>query len=240
MNNIFENPKNKNTDYIKRFVEKDMGDSLVYSPMDPPNAYNLTAMDVVPYEDLHPILQLFMDEHKATQTKIEELEATLIEIKKEGINKERNKQLGKFFEFLDDKIVLHNLKEERVLFPFIHDRMIDNGEHGSGPIPDTAVDMLENDHIKMMELATLTFSLMGISSRLTDPVSIALLVDTAVEQGLSLVELLRLHIFREDNVVFPLAHKYLTENDFDEITKQMKKYFSIVLPVKQSPGKKNQ
>ncbi len=58
---------------------------------------------------------------------------------------------------------------------------------------------------------------MGISSRLKDPVSNALLIDTAIEQGLALVELLRLHIFREDNVVFPLAHKYLTENDFDKI-----------------------
>jgi len=186
---------------------------------------------------LHPALQLFMNEHKTTLTKVEELEATLIEIKKEGINRERNKKLGDFFGFMDDKIVLHNLKEERVLFPFIHDRMIDNGEHGIGPIPDTAVDMLENDHIKMMELATLTFSLMGISSRLTDPVSIALLIDTAVEQGLSLVELLRLHVFREDNVVFPLAHKYLTESDYEKITHQMKKYFSIELPVKLSPEK---
>lgn len=148
------------------------------------------------------------------------------------MSRERNSKLGEFFEFLDDKIVMHNLKEERVLFPFIHDRMIDNGEHGTGTVPDTAVDMLENDHIKMMELATLTFSLMGITSRITDPVSKALLLDTAVEQGLSLVELLRLHIFREDNVVFPLAHKYLTGEDYKEITKQMDKYFSIKLPVK--------
>lgn len=230
MNNIFENSERK-TDYIKRFVEKDTGSDPVYSPMEPPEAYKPPAIEAVPYDELHPALQLFMDEHKNTLAKIDELEATLIDIKKEGINRGRNKKLGEFFEFLDDKIVLHNLKEERVLFPFIHDRMIDNGEHGKGPIPDTAVDMLENDHIKMMELATLTFSLMGISSRLTDPVSIALLVDTAVEQGLSLVELLRLHIFREDNVVFPLAHKYLTANDFNEISKQMKKYFSVQLPV---------
>lgn len=231
MNNIFENQENKKTDYIKRFVEKNTGDDPVYSPMDPPEAYKPPAMKAVPYNKLHPALLLFIDEHKTTMIKIDELEATLLEIKKEGINRERNKKLGEFFEFLDDKIVLHNLKEERVLFPFIHDRMIDNGEHGTGPIPDTAIDMLENDHIKMMELATLTFSLMGISSRLTDPVSIALLIDTAVEQGLSLVELLRLHIFREDNVVFPLAHKYLMVNDYEKITLQMKKYFSVELPV---------
>ncbi len=232
MNNIFENTENKKTDYIKRFVEKDTGDVQVYSPMDPPGAYKPQGVEPVPYDELHPILQLFMDEHKNTLKIIDELEATLIGIKQEGITKERNKKLGEFFSFLDDKIVLHNLKEERVLFPFIHDRMIDNGEHGIGPIPDTGVDMLENDHIKMMELGTLTFSLMGITSRIVDPVSNALLLDTCIEQGLSLVELLRLHIFREDNVVFPLAHKYLTKGDYDEITKKMKKYFSIDLASK--------
>lgn len=230
MNNIFENSDNKKTDYIKRFVEKDTGSDPVYSPMDPPDAYKPMGVEPVPYDLLHPALQYFMDEHKIALKKIDELEATLLEIKNEGITKERNKRLGEFFAYLDDKIVLHNLKEERVLFPFIHDRMLDNGEHGTGPIPDTAIDLLEHDHIKTMELGTLTFSLMGISSRLTDPVSIALLMDTAVEQGLSLVELLRLHIFREDNVVFPLAHKYLTANDYAAITNKMKRYFSVLLP----------
>jgi len=230
MNNIFKNPETSKTDYIKRFVEKDEGNDPIYSPMAPPNAYTPPAMESVTYKELHPALQHFMDEHKVTLKKLEELEVVLIEIRKEGINKERNSKLGEFFEFLDNNIVGHNLKEERVLFPFIHDRMIDNGEHGTGTTPDTAVDMLENDHIKIMELATLTFSLMGIASRLTDPVSYALLIDTALEQGLSLVELLRLHIFREDHVVFPLAHKYLTPNDWNEITGKMKRYFSIKLP----------
>ena len=80
-----------------------------------------------------------------------------------------------------------------------------------------------------MQLATLAFSLMGISSRLTDAASRAVLVDMAVEQGNSLVELLRLHVFREDNVVFALAHKHLTSDEFKEMEKQVKKYFSIIL-----------
>ncbi len=229
MNNIFENKPDKETDYIKRFVEKDQESDPVYSPMSPPDAYKPQGIEPVPYSDLHPVMQLFMDEHQTTNKQIDQLEQTLIQIKKEGISRERNKILGEFFAYLDEKIVLHNLKEERILFPFIHDRMIDNGEHGTGPIPDTAVDMLENDHIKMMELSTLVFSLMGICSRITDPVSRALLMDTAIEQGLSLVELLRLHIFREDNVVFPLAHKYLTQSDYEKITHKMKKYFSVEL-----------
>lgn len=229
MNNIFEKP-DKKTDYIKRFVEKDAGDDdPVYSPMAPPEAYQPPATEPVPFDDLHPLLQLLIVEHKNTLVQLDEFEKNLLEIKKEGINKERNSKLGEFFEFLDNKIVLHNLKEERVLFPYIHDRMIDNGEHGSGPVPETAVDMLEHDHIKTMEMGTLTFSLMGIASRLTDPISNALLIDTGIEQGLALVELLRLHIFREDNVVFPLAHKYLTKSDYEGMTLKMKKYFSIDL-----------
>ncbi|MEP7267510.1 MAG: hemerythrin domain-containing protein [Saprospiraceae bacterium] len=232
MNNIFEKADPKKDDYIKRFVEKDAGTDPVYSPMDPPEAYKPPATEPIPYELLHPVFQMLVDEHKITLAKLDEFEKNLLEIKKEGINKDRNSKLGEFFEFLDDKIVLHNLKEEKVLFPIIHDRMIDNGEHGTGPVPETAVDMLEHDHIKTMELGTLTFSLMGISSRLTDRVSYALLIDTAIEQGLALVELLRLHIFREDNVVFPLAHKYLTESDFEKITEKMKKYFSVELPLK--------
>lgn len=231
MNNIFENSTTQNNDYIKRFVEKDTGNEQVYSPMDPPDAYKPQGVEPVPYNQLHKIMQILIDEHKVTLEKLNDFEATLLSIKNEGVNKEKNKKLGDFFAFIDEKIVLHNLKEERVLFPLIHDRMIDNGEHGTGAIPDTAVDMLENDHIKMMELATLTFSLMGITSRITDPVSNAVLMDTAIEQGLSLVEMLRLHIFREDNVVFPLAHKYLTASDYDKITNQMKKYFSIELSI---------
>jgi hemerythrin-like domain-containing protein len=223
-----------NPDFLKRNVEKDTNGQAEYSPMDPPDAYNPLTVETVPYKDLHPALQLFMDEHKNAVTKLEEFEKTLIEIKDEGMNKERNKRLAVFFNFYDNNIVLHNIKEERVLFPYIHDRMIDNGEHGTGPIPQTAATMLEDDHDRTIEMATLAFGLIRISSQITDPASRSFLMNTAIEQGLSLIELLRLHIFREDKIVFPLAHKYLTATDFEEITKKMKKYFSVELPGKQS------
>jgi hemerythrin-like domain-containing protein len=197
--------------------------------MDPPDAYRPPAINTVPYEELHPVLQLFTDEHKNTMDQLEVFENTIQEIRKEGINKERNTKLGEFFQFLDDKIVLHNLKEERVLFPLLHDCLLEKGEHSPRGTPETAVDMLENDHIKMMQLVTLTFSLMGVSSRLTDPTSRAVLVDIALEQGNSLVELLRLHIFREENVVFPLAQKHLSADDFAGMVTKMNKYFSVQL-----------
>ncbi len=224
MNNIFTE-----TDFIKRNVEKDTNGQPEYSPMDPPDAYKPPAIEAVPYEKLSPILQHLSDEHKIILKELEKFELTLNEVRENGVNKELNKKLGDFFQFLDEIIVMHNLKEERVLFPLLHDRLIDKGEKSTAEIPETAVDMLENDHIKTMQLTTLAFSLMGMASRLTDLSSRAVLVDTAVEQGKSLVELIRLHIFREDNVVFALAHKHITDGEFKEMENQMKKYFSISL-----------
>lgn len=221
MNNIFSEK-----DYIKRNAEKDTNGQPEYSPMDPPDAYKPPGIQPVPYEELTPFLRHLADEHKIILSELEKFESALVEIRKAGINKGLNKMLADFFQFLDDSIVLHHLKEERVLFPLLHDHLLDKGEHSPGPVPETAIDMLENDHIKIMQLATLAFSLMGISSRLTDTVSRALLIDTAVEQGNSIIELLRLHIFREENVVFALASKHLTTGEFKEMEVKMKKYFS--------------
>ncbi|HEY9168046.1 MAG TPA: hemerythrin domain-containing protein [Lutibacter sp.] len=224
MNNIFSE-----TDYLKRNIEKDTDGKMEFSPMDPPDAYKPPSIQSVNYDELSLFLRHLTDEHKIILSELQKFETTLLEIRKEGINKDRNKQLGDFFKFLDDIIVLHNLKEERILFPLLHDRLIDKGEKSTAAIPETAVDMLENDHIKMMQLTTLAFSLMGMASRLTDATSRAVLTDTAIEQGKSLVELIRLHIFRAENVVFALAHKYISEVEFKEMEGQMKKYFSIAL-----------
>lgn len=224
MDNIFSE-----TDYLKRNVEKDTDGKTEYSPMDPPDAYKPPSLNPVPFEELMPFLQHLSEEHKFIRAELDAFEKTLLEIRKQGITKELNKNLADFFKFLDEIIVLHHLKEERILFPLLHDRLLANGENAPGAIPETAVDMLENDHIKTMQLVTLTFSLLGLSSRLTDINSRAILIDTAIEQGNALIELLRLHIFREDNVVFALANKYLSENDTKEMELKLEKYFSIQL-----------
>lgn len=224
MNNIFSE-----TDYLKRNAEKDTDGKPEYSPMDPPDAYKPPSIQPVPYEELTPLLRHLADEHTIILTELDKFESALVEIRKVGINRGLNKMLADFFRFLDEHIVLHHLKEERLLFPQLHDRLLDKGEHSPGSVPETAVDMLENDHIKTMQLATLSFSLLGISSRLTDTTSRAVLIDMAVEQGHSLIELLRLHIFRENNVVFALAQKYFTVEEFTRMEVLLKKYFFLSL-----------
>ncbi len=84
--------------------------------------------------------------------------------------------------------------------------------------------MLEDDHIKMMQLAAVTFNFLGLVSRIPEHTSRAMVLDAAIEQGKALVEHLRLHIFRENNVAFGLAHIYINESEFEEMQQRRAKY----------------
>src|SRR3972149_5298601 len=190
-------------DKIKRSAEKQF-ETTEYSPMSPPDAYKPPAMNPVPYEQFSPILQLLIDEHKTISAELDKFENTLVKIRKEEFSQEANKNISAFFEFLDEQIVRHHLIEDRFLFPLLHQRLLEVGEHGNGPIPETAVDIMENDHIKVMQLAALIFNIIGISARIPDAASRTMLLDFAIEHGMTLIEATRLHIFREDNMVFAL------------------------------------
>jgi hemerythrin-like domain-containing protein len=217
--------KIKDDDPIRRMVEKESGLNEL-SPMDPPDAFEPPTVDAIPYGELSPFLQKLMDDHKLFASELEKFEKTLIEFKKNGwkLNDENQQEFSKFFELMDNQIVTHHLKEEKILFPLLQKKLIENEEHSKGPFPKTAIDMLEDDHIKITQHLTLMFNFLGLAPRLPDLQSAILTFDVATEQGFALIELLKLHIFREDNVVFPKAQKYITENEFDSMIKQLSAY----------------
>jgi hemerythrin-like domain-containing protein len=217
--------KLKDEDPIRRMVEKESGlDEL--SPMDPPDAYKPPTDDAIPYEELSSFLQKLMDEHKSFTEKVDEFEKTLIAFKNSGwkLNSEFEKEFSKFFELMDNQMVKHHLKEEKILFPLLQERLIESDEHSQGPFPKTAIDMLEDDHLKIMQHMTLMFNFLGLAPRLPDLKSALLTFDVATEQGFALIELLKLHIFREDNVVFPKAHKHISEDEFESMLKKFEAY----------------
>ncbi len=209
-------------DPLKRKAEK-QSEQEEFSPMDPPDAYTPPNLDPLPYEDLHPFLQQLCDEHKACIKELEAFEETLIHIQQKGIDKTVDGKLRQFFDFFDNNIVAHNQKEDKALFPLLQQRLLEKGEHGHGPTPVTAVDMLEDDHIKALQLAAVVFNFFGMAMRLPDPNSRLVMLDAALEQGKVLIELLRLHIFREDNIVFAQAQQLLTDTELAEIAKQVPK-----------------
>jgi len=207
------------TDPLKRLVEKQTA-RQEYSPMDPPGAYAPPGLEKVEYADMHPFLQTLVDEHKAAVEALDAFEGALLEIRQSGVSREADEQLRDFFDFFDNHIVRHNRKEEAALFPLLRRRLLENGEHGKGPGAVTGVDVLEDDHIEALQLAAVVFNFFGLASRLPDAASRAVVMDAALEQGKSLVELLKLHIFREDNVIFAQARRLLEKEELDEMLRE--------------------
>lgn len=214
--------KLQKADPLNRSAEKQT-EAPEYSPMDPPDAYAPPGTEDVPYEAMPKVLQCLMDDHGAFKTALEIFEEVLGRLQENGLAPDRklDEALRNFFGFLDEQMVGHELKEEKILFPLLQERLIEKGEHGAGDPPRTAVDVLEDDHSKAMQLAAVTFNFLGLAARLPDARSRAMVLDAALEQGRALIDLLRLHIFREDSIVFPLAAKHLTDREFDEIERRM-------------------
>jgi len=217
--------KINNHDPLKRMVEKKTG-AEEFSPMDPPEAYTPPIVDSVPYSELHPCLQQLMDEHTQAKKELEVFEKALITFKQSGWqrNPDIEKNFHSFFSYMDNHMVKHHLKEEKVLFPVLQKKLIEHEEHSKGQFPKTAIDMLEHDHLKIMQHLTLIFNFISLATRLPDASSRALTFDVAAEQGFALIELLKLHLFREENVVFPKANKYINPIEFDALLKEAAAY----------------
>lgn len=210
--------KVNSVDPLKRLAEKETGGEE-YSPMNPPDAYHPPFLDTVPYEQMHPCLRRFLDEHKQTREKLDAFEKALIVIKQNGWQRLRQieNEFSSFFSYLDNQLVKHHLKEEKMLFPVLQAKLIERGEHSKGRFPKSAIDLLEDDHLKIMQRFTLMFNFLSLAGRLPDAASRAVTFDVAIEQGFELVELLKLHLFREENVVFAKANSYLTSDELNDI-----------------------
>lgn len=208
-------------DPLKRSAKKQT-EAPEFSPMSPPDAYAPPNMEAVPYEALPMVLRRLTDEHEAFCEPLKSFEDTLTQLQEDGLtpNKDVDEGLRNFFTFFDDHIVVHQLAEDKILFPTLHERLLEKGEHGAGQPPRTAVDMLEDDHAKVMQLAAVTFNFLALAARLPDPASRAVVLDAGLEQGKALIEMLRLHMFREDNVVFALAARHLDESTFNDMEKR--------------------
>lgn len=214
----------KKVDPVKANAEKDLeisNDEL--SPMDPPDAYSSYAKVDIANQELNESLKIFSKEHEELVEVLDVFEKALAEFKELGyvLNNSVNDGFKKFFDFFDNHLLPHNRKEEKTLFPVLQKALLSNNEHGTGSNPVTAVDLMEDDHVKFIQLGTLVFNLLGLAPRFRDQKSKMFTYDVAYNNAKELVELIRLHVFREDNTLFPLAQKYLTDEQFLSILNEM-------------------
>ncbi len=213
------------TDPVKRNVEKGLED-VEHTPLDPPDAYSETKLGKINFADFAIPIQQLVTEHKEMLEKIESFEIALIQFKNNGylFDQKINEIFSVFFKFFDESISKHNHKEEKTLFPVLNQKLILAGEHSVGEHTMTAIDVMEDDHVKFIQLGVLTFNLLGLATRISDDTSRIFVLDTAYENGRELIESLKLHIFREDHTLFPLAHKYISAEEFSQILLQMNKF----------------
>ena len=205
----------KRIDPLRKQAERGLGSGTGLSPMDPPDAYAPPSVEPVPAEALHPFLRKFRDEHVPFMEELNAFEAAILSIQKTAYTKESDAKLRRFFQFFDHEFIPHSRREEATLFPLLRERLMASGEHGGGSGPTTAADVMEDEHAKAMQLGTVVVNFLGLVFRLPDERSGMIVLDAALEQGKNLVELLRLHVFREDNVVCSLAHRLISTAEFD-------------------------
>jgi len=212
-------------DPLTRNVEKDVTPDEENSPMDPPGAYEGNPVLDVDATKMHSLLKRFINEHVVASEKLKMFENALVELKENGYNFTDNINLSftEFFKFFDANILEHNRNEEKALFPLLHKKLIESGEHGKGEEPQTAVDIMEDDHVKFIQLGALSFNLFGLAARITDERSKFFIFDVAYQNARELIEMLRLHIYREDNTLFPLAQKLISSSEFDTLEKAIEK-----------------
>ena len=204
-------------DPLRKQAQRGLDGGQGLSPMDPPDAYAPPSVEPVPSAALHPFLRKFRDEHVPFMEKLNAFEAAIVSIQKAGYTREADAKLRHFFHFFDHEFTPHHRREEASLFPLLNERLIADGEHGRGSVPTTATDLMQDEHAKALQLAAVVVNFLGLVFRLPDEKSGMIVLDAALEQGKNLAELLRLHIFREDNVVFSLAHRLISAAEFDQM-----------------------
>ncbi|MCG3165414.1 MAG: hypothetical protein POELPBGB_01177 [Bacteroidia bacterium] len=207
---------------LKREAEKGL-EETEHSPMEPPQAYNQPGKLKVSFDDMEKPLKEFVSEHKEVIEQVELFEKALVQFKANGYKVDRkiNEVFGNFFKYFDEHILPHNAKEEKTLFPVLNKKLLEAGEHSTGETPVTAIDVMEDDHVKFIQLGALIFNFFGIATRIQDAASRIFILDTAYENARELIELLKLHIYREDYTLFPLAQKYLSKEEFKQLEKEM-------------------
>jgi iron-sulfur cluster repair protein YtfE (RIC family) len=204
-------------DPLRKQAERGLDIGTGLSPMDPPDAYAPPKIEPVPAGALHPFLQRFRDEHTAFMQALNAFEGAIVSVQKDGYTKASDAELRHFFGYLEQAFTPHSRREEAALFPLLRERLLASGEHGGGDAPTTAIDVMEDEHAKTMQLAAVVVNFLGLVFRLPDERSGMVVLDAALEQGKNLVEMLRLHVFREDAIVFPLAHRLISPAEFDRM-----------------------
>ena len=204
-------------DPVRKQPEAGLSETKGLSPMDPPDAYAPPSLEPVSPAEMHPFLRRLRDEHAPLMEELNAFEGAIVSIRKDGFTKESDAALRRFFHFIEQEFPRQRRVDAAPLFPLLNARLMAGGEHSKGDDPTTAIDVMKDDHAEAMQLAAVVVNFLGLVFRLPDERARLIVLDAALEQGKTLVELLRLLVFRKDNVLYSLAHRLISGAEFDRL-----------------------
>lgn len=189
------------------------------SPMDPPeNPYEPPGLDSLAGGELHPFLKRLSDEHLSMSKELDALEAELQAVELDGFTTKTDRALMHFMAVMDKEFIPHSREEEVSLFPTLNEWLIAAGEHSKGALSlTTPVDVMMDEHLKAIQHAAVALNFLRVGSVLPDERSARIMINSALKETANLVELLRLHMFREDHIVFVSAQRLIPTAEMDAL-----------------------
>jgi len=144
---------------------------------------------------MNGLLEVFYDDHEHALAQLNQLEKYLNLIKETGDADKVRIQLIGFSRFLEMALDIHFVQEEQALFPLLAEKV---GSHG----PVMVMEM-EHDDLRQSQKA------------LKDALSQSELNNDAIfEHGGHILHVLREHISKENQVLFPLSERVLNEEEW--------------------------
>lgn len=204
-------------DPVKKQAEVDASDrGGQHSPMSPPEAHSPPCNVKVNYQDMHPFLKQFIDEHNELKAKMDSFQVVLRDLSlNQNVIGTTDKTIKTFFHEFMKEFTLHNQREEKILFPVLGQRFLQIGEHSRTNNPITPIDVMEDEHKEAFKVVTECVCIWDLVQKVFDPPSQAILIRTFIRKSNTLLEMMRLHIYREDDIVFSLAQRHLTAEELD-------------------------
>ncbi|MCL5986847.1 MAG: hemerythrin domain-containing protein [Actinobacteria bacterium] len=152
------------------------------------------------------LIQTLKHQHEEGLGKLNELEDAVVNLEDKGLNPEDISSVRSAVSFINTEIRQHNQHEEDVLFPELEKHIPQQGP--------TSVMRSEHRELwnKLDELEANIKAIEGAGGKNDNGV-----LETLMETARDIISLLRNHIAKENNILYPLALNILSQDQIDNI-----------------------
>ncbi len=154
-----------------------------------------------------------MECHEEILGQISMFEAVLLDLEVHGMNAFRNhhESLTKTSEFVDTSVAMHMADEEKGLFPLLDPKLQPRVRRPH--FNRTPIQAIEEQHRKGEEIIQrLRFLSKKLHKEIDQP-GVDILLEEFIKKSRALIVFYREHIRGENEIIFPLAQKLLTEEE---------------------------